>query len=159
MLRQLGGRGARTRIRHDGKELRVYRGRLEVAAAPLPDPGAFAPLDWHGEARLPIAPLAGELRFRRARGTGIAVKLLDGRTLSVRLRQGGERLRPDPRRPRRSLKNLFQEAGVPPWRRERLPMLYCGDELVWAPGFGVDAAWRAAGRARGIVPEWRDATR
>ena len=74
----------------------------------------------------------------------------------MRLRGGGERLQPDPRRPRRSLKNLFQEAGVPPWRRERLPMLYFGDELVWAPGLGVDAAWQAAARARGIMPAWRE---
>jgi tRNA(Ile)-lysidine synthase len=77
----------------------------------------------------------------------------------VRLRRGGERLQPDPRRPRRSLKNLFQEAGVPAWKRERLPMLFCGDQLVWAPGLGVDAAWQPEGKAPGIVPEWRDASR
>jgi tRNA(Ile)-lysidine synthase len=106
-----------------------------------------------------LPALGGELRFGRARGRGIAAALIDGRRLSVRLRHGGERLRPDARRPRRSLKNLFQEAGVPPWRRERLPMLFCGDALVWVPGLGVDAAWQAAGRAAGIVPEWRDARR
>jgi len=152
MLKQLTSRGARTRIRHDGKELRVYRGRVEVATAG--EPPAFTPLDWHGERRLPIAALSGELRFRRARGAGIAAALVDGRTFRVRLRGGGERLRPDPRRPRRSLKNLFQEAGVPPWRRERLPMLFCGEELVWTAGLGVDAAWQAAASARGIVPQW-----
>jgi tRNA(Ile)-lysidine synthase len=155
MLRQLTGRGARTRIRHDGQELRVYRGRLAIAPAAREASGDFVGLDWRGEPRLPIAPLAGELRFRRARGAGIAAALVEGRTFRVRLRGGGERLRPDPRRPRRSLKNLFQEAGVPPWRRERLPMLYFGESLVWAPGLGVDAAWQAGARARGIVPEWR----
>jgi tRNA(Ile)-lysidine synthase len=153
MLRQLTASGARTRIRHDGKELRVYRGAIEVA--PVLEAAAFAPLDWHGEPRLPIDALAGELRFRHARGAGIAAALAAGRTFRVRLRAGGERLQPDPRRPRRSLKNLFQEAGVPPWRRERLPLLFCGDELVWAPGLGVDAAWQATGRSRSIVPEWR----
>jgi tRNA(Ile)-lysidine synthase len=156
MLRQLAGRGARTSIRHDGKELRMYRGRLEVAPDAPPAPRAFAPLDWHGERRLPIAALQGELRFRRARGAGIAAALAEGKTFRVRLRGGGERLRPDPRRPRRSLKNLFQEAGVPPWRRERLPMLYFGEALIWAPGLGVDAAWQASARAHGIVPEWRE---
>ena len=157
MLKQLTSRGARTRIRHDGKELRVYRGRIEVG--PHVERPAFTPLVWRGERRLPIDALAGELRFRRARGAGIAAALVDGRTFRVRLRGGGERLRPDPRRPRRSLKNLFQEAGVPPWRRERLPMLFCGEELVWAAGLGVDAAWQAGARAPGIVPEWRDARR
>jgi tRNA(Ile)-lysidine synthase len=155
MLKQLTAGGARTRMRHDGKELRVYRGTIEVA--PVREAPAFTPLDWRGEPRLPIAALAGELRFRRARGPGIAAALVEGRTFRVRLRAGGERLQPDPRRPRRSLKNLFQESGVPPWRRERLPLLFCGDDLVWAPGLGVDAAWQAAGRARSIVPEWREA--
>ena len=157
MLKQLTGRGARTLIRHDGAQLRVYRGKVEIA--PAGEPAPFAAMQWRGEPRLPVPALGGELRFRRARGRGIAAGLLDGRELCVRLRGGGERLRPDARRPRRSLKNLFQEAGVPPWRRERLPLLYCGDELVWAPGLGVDAAWQAVGAAHGIVPEWRDARR
>jgi tRNA(Ile)-lysidine synthase len=153
MLKQLTGGGARTLMRHDGRQLRVYRGKVEVALAGEPAP--FAAMDWQGERRLALPALGGELRFGRARGRGIAAALVEGRKLSVRLRRGGERLRPDPRRPRRSLKNLFQEAGVPPWQRERLPMLFCGSDLVWVPGLGVDAAWRAVSGAPGIVPAWR----
>jgi tRNA(Ile)-lysidine synthase len=109
-------------------------------------------VQWSGERRLPIPALGGELRFRATRGKGIDAA---HRPLEVRLRAGGERLRPDPRRPRRTLKNLFQEAGVPPRERERLPMLYSGAALVWAPGLGVDAAFQASGSARGVLPEWR----
>jgi tRNA(Ile)-lysidine synthase len=76
-------------------------------------------------------------------------------TLQVRLRRGGERLQPDARRPRRTLKNLFQEAGVPPWERDRLPMLVHGDEVVWVAGLGVDARYQAAKNAPGVLPEWR----
>ena len=75
--------------------------------------------------------------------------------LRVRLRAGGERLQPDAKRPRRTLKNLFQEAGVPPWERDRLPLIVCGDDLVWVPGLGVDVRYRAAENAVGILPEWR----
>jgi len=71
------------------------------------------------------------------------------------VRAGGERLQPDARRPRRTLKNLFQEAGVPPWERERLPLLFCGDDLVWAPGLGVDARYQAGQRDIGWLPRWR----
>ena len=41
------------------------------------------------------------------------------------MRCGGARLQPDCRRPRRSLKNLLQEAGIPPWQRDGLPLLFC----------------------------------
>jgi tRNA(Ile)-lysidine synthase len=75
------------------------------------------------------------------------------------MRRGGERLKPEPGRPRRALKNLFQEAGVPPWRRERLPLLYCGEDLVWVPGLGIDARYRAAAGAPGLLPEWRPGER
>ncbi|MGH8690803.1 MAG: tRNA lysidine(34) synthetase TilS, partial [Burkholderiales bacterium] len=64
-------------------------------------------------------------------------------------------LQPDPRRPRRTLKNLFQETGVPPWERDRLPLLVCGRDVVWVPGLGVDARYRAADNAAGVLPEWR----
>ena len=151
MLKQLTSRGARTLVEHEGMRLRVYRGRLSVAPAAPEAP--FAPLRWQGERRLAIPALGGELRFRRSRGRGIDAK---HKPLLVRLRAGGERLQPDPRRPRRTLKNLFQEAGVPPWQRERLPLLFSGEALVWAPGLGVDAAYQAGAKAPGVLPEWRE---
>lgn len=133
MLRQLTGRGARTAIEHDGALLRVYRGLVSI------------------EKRA-----GGELRLRPARGRGIDAARLERARLTLRARTGGERLQLDARRPRRTLKNLFQEAGIPPWRRERLPLLYCGEELVWVPGLGVAAGWQAPRGARGVVPEWRE---
>ena len=150
MLKQLTSRGARTLVEHEGVHLRVYRGRLCVEGTAPQAP--FAPLRWQGERRLAIPALGGELRFRRSRGQGIDARHLP---LQVRLRSGGERLQPDARRPRRTLKNLFQEAGVPPWQRDRLPLLFSGGTLVWAPGLGVDAAYQAPAKALGVLPEWR----
>jgi tRNA(Ile)-lysidine synthase len=145
MLTQLTSGGARIRVQHEGAAFRVYRGKLVPDAAPA---GAFTPLAWKGQRRLPIPALGGELRARP--GEGIAARHLKNE-FQVRLRDGGERLQLHPRRPRRTLKNLFQEAGVPSWARERLPLLYCGSDLVWVPGLGVDVRYRG----RGLLPEWR----
>jgi len=74
----------------------------------------------------------------------------------VRLRQGGERFRPDPRRPRRSLKNLLQECRVAPWLRDRLPLLYSGASLVYVPGIGIDAGYLAGADEPGVEPSWHE---
>jgi tRNA(Ile)-lysidine synthase len=153
MLRQLTGRGSRTLIEHDGAELRVYRG--EVVVQKPKGQGAFHPVAWHGERKLALPELGGELRFRRRRGAGIDPKWLAAGALHVKLRSGGERLQPDARRPRRTLKNLFQESGVPPWQRARMPLIYRGDDLVWAPGLGIDSRYQSAQNRAGWVPEWR----
>jgi tRNA(Ile)-lysidine synthase len=145
MLKQLTSRGARTKLDHDGKTLRVYRGKVFMAPE---RPASFLPVPWKGERTLKIPALGGEMRFKA--GTGIASRHLKEQSFQVRLRSGGERLQVHPRRPRRTLKNLFQEAGVPSWARERMPLLFCGKDLVWAPGLGVDVRYRG----RGLTPEW-----
>ena len=152
MLKQLGSASAA--IPHDGVVVRRYREKVFLAKQERRLP-AFTPQTWNGEARMPLPALGGELRFRRVSGRGIDGSLLQKHDFHVRLRSGGERLRPDARRPSRTLKNLFQEAGVPPWERERLPLLFCGERLAWAPGLGVDAAFVSARGAPGFVPEWR----
>ncbi|TXH69343.1 MAG: tRNA lysidine(34) synthetase TilS [Thiothrix sp.] len=48
--------------------------------------------------------------------------------LTIRFRQGGERLQRE-QGYSLELKQLFQTAGIPPWERERIPLLYLGDEL------------------------------
>ena len=153
MLKQLTGRGSNTLIEHDGVQLRVYRSDVKIER-PLAA-RAFQPVAWHGERKLALPELGGELRFRRARGAGIDPKWVESGALQVKLRSGGERLQPDARRPRRTLKNLFQEAGVPPWQRARMPLIYRGDDLVWAPGLGIDSRYQNAEKRAGWVPEWR----
>ena len=151
MIKQLSSRGARTLIEHEGVRFRLYRGKIALERS---GERGFDPLTWKGERRLPLPALGGELRFRRMRGTGIDPKRVQQDRFIVKLRSGGERLQPDARRPRRTLKNLFQEAGVPPWQRERLPLLFCGDELVWVPGLGVDQRYQAEKSADGWLPQW-----
>ena len=109
---------------------------------------------WDGANALPMLSLGGVLKFKPEEGRGLSLAKLRAGRVTVRLRQGGERLRLDARRPRRTLKNLFQERGVPPWRRDRLPLVYCGDELVSAPGIGDACEFRAAPGEAGLIVTW-----
>jgi tRNA(Ile)-lysidine synthase len=109
---------------------------------------------WHGENALALLALGGVLKFKPEEGRGLSLAKLRQAPVTVRVRRGGERLRPDSRRPRRTLKNLFQERGIPPWRRERLPLVYCGEELVSVPGIGEACEFKAAPSEAGLIVAW-----
>ncbi|TMH43647.1 MAG: tRNA lysidine(34) synthetase TilS [Betaproteobacteria bacterium] len=109
---------------------------------------------WDGANALPMLSLGGVLRFKPEEGRGLSLAKLRAGCVTARLRQGGERLRLDAGRPRRTLKNLFQERGVPPWRRDRLPLIYCGDELVSVPGIGDAFEFRAVPGEAGLIVTW-----
>lgn len=151
MLKQLVSGTSRAQLEHDGATLRVYRGKVFMEARAQKALALFRAVPWRGERRLPIPALNGELRFKA--GEGIDAAQLRRNDFVVKLRSGGERLQLDPRRPRRTLKNLFQEAGVPSWARDRVPLLFCGDDLVWVAGLGIDVRYQG----RGLVPQWRPA--
>lgn len=51
----------------------------------------------------------------------------------VRYRQGGEQIKLTGR-PTQSLKDLLQQAGIPPWLRVRVPLLYCDEQLISVAG-------------------------
>ncbi len=134
-------------------ELRGFGGELQVVAKVLPVPHELT-RTWNGGARMPVPELGATLIMKKCRGAGISVEKLKSAPVTIRLRRGGERLRPDARRPRRSLKNLMQEAHLAPWLRERLPLLFCGDALVYVPGIGIDSSFAAQPGERAIDPAW-----
>lgn len=143
---------AELRLALAGRELARYRERIHVLP-PRPEPAAGA-WRWQGE---PVLDLSGHgrLEFAEVRGQGISRVRLAGAATSVRLYAGGGQLRPDCRRPRRSVKNLLQESAVPPWRRRQLPALYCGDRLVWLAGIGIDCDYQAGPDEPGWLISWR----
>ncbi len=151
-LRQLveAKQDARVEIALDGADLRRYEGHAHVVRASR----ASSPYGrrWQGEKRLELP--GGVLMLARATGSGISLARLRTGIVTVSSRRGGERLRPDCRRPGRSLKNLLQEARVAPWLRERLPLLFHDGKLVWAAGIGVDCAYQARRGEPGLLPNW-----
>jgi tRNA(Ile)-lysidine synthase len=115
-------------------EVRRYRGRL-YAMPPGLD------LTPEGDYTLePGRPLAiagvGLLEIVEVQGAGISASRFPG-PFSVRFRQGGERLRPAGRALEKPLQQWLQEAGVEPWRRGRLPLVYSGGHLLAVAGLWV----------------------
>ena len=72
--------------------------------------------------------------------------------ISLRDRQGSEKIQIKPKTPRKALKNLYQEADIPPWERQA-PLLYINDELIAVAGIGLSYPHLIASGSR-VLPEW-----
>ncbi|MEN6629017.1 MAG: tRNA lysidine(34) synthetase TilS, partial [Sulfuricella sp.] len=141
---------AKIRIQLGDAVIRRYRGEIYVERSTHALQQEFC-LPWALQDTIDLPGLGGCLRFECAVGRGLNHAKLVAEPVTIRLRQGGERLRPDCRRPNRSLKNLLQEAGVPPWQRQKLPLLFSGENLVYVPGIGAECGYQAVEGEPGVI--------
>lgn len=125
--------------------LRHHRGLLWLDGPEAP--AADAPVSWPGTAALPLSDTAGILVLESlsaatdetasgtlpdkgqsaASGPARAAPLTP--PLTVRSRRPGDRLRTEPGRPSRSLKQWFSASPLPPWLRGFVPIIDRGDTV------------------------------
>ncbi|MGE3296533.1 MAG: tRNA lysidine(34) synthetase TilS [Porticoccaceae bacterium] len=138
-----------------GGQWRRFRNRLYLlpphwGAAPSRDRG---PWPWSPE--LPLAlPDGAHLGAQPALGHGLRVTLPRAR-LSVRYRQGGERVHPQERGASNTLKRVLQEQGLEPWLRDRVPLIEHDGELVAVGDLFVCRPAAAGVGEPGWLPQWR----
>ena len=131
-----------------GYSLRRFRGQVWLVASsqePLPQrPAPLVPGDsvrW-GHWRLVLEPASANPK-------------IPSPEIRISTRQGGERLRPCPDGPSKSLKKWFQEHSIPPWERSSIPLVFAGSgderELVAVGDFWCSGQYTGAAPATG----WR----
>jgi len=141
-------------IRWSEGEIRRYRGELFLMPAVPPfHPNGIVP--WDGVATLHLPDGNGELSATPEKRMGISSAAWRSGNIAVRYREGGESLRLSGREGSRELKKLFQEAGIPPWIRERTPLIHIGDELAAVAGWWVSDAYAGNPNDCNIVVRWR----
>ena len=122
--------------RWNGAEVRRYRDALH-AMPPLREASSAWSMEWSGHVALELPAGFGRLELDPP------AALVP--PLRVQPRRGGERLA----QPgiRRKLRTLLQDLGLPPWQRERLPLLLDADgtvlaaaDLALAPAFAARLA-------------------
>lgn len=124
---------------HDGFKLRLWRGILSVTPEQLPQGGwRFVKVgDDSDEPGLPLR---------------LFLEAKEEQSINERERLGGEKMRIHAKRPRRSLKNLFQEFDIPPWQRDA-PILLIGDEVLAVAGIGMNADFTTTSGDR-VIAHW-----
>ena len=146
-----------------GGQWRRFRGRLYLLP-PSPDSrGGDEPAS---PARQNIAVIPGHpvplpdgtaLVFEVAAGDGAesAVAVAPGDVVELGVRRGGERCRPAGRQGSATLKKLFNEYGVEPWLRGRIPLLYVNGELAAVVGVFVCEGFAPSAGWTGVTARWQ----
>jgi tRNA(Ile)-lysidine synthase len=145
---------AQPALEWQGWVVRREHGRLLLAQREITIP----PLPWNvfwgraADGRFPKINLPGNGCLEMRRAVAPAMTLPPGQ-FRITYRHGGEKIRL-PGRPRRTLKKLLQEAGVPAWQRQRLPLLWIDDQLAWVAGVGFDEQFMCHEPSAGWLPVW-----
>ena len=109
-------------------EIRRYHDRLYIMV-PLSKHDPEQVIQWNLNQSIYIESL--DMKLSRSDLEQNSIQVPEGaESLTIRFRQGGERLKPIGNKQHRSLKNLFQEAEIPPWQRDRIPLIYYQDQLI-----------------------------
>lgn len=121
---------AQVRVPIGDRQLRLYRGKLWLIPLQqaVPPAGLF---EWGDEQidTVELGPGMGRVR-RVERAGGIAPAQWSGNHVQIGFRDAGLRCRPAGRDGSRSFKKIVQEAAVPPWMRDRLPLLFINGEVA-----------------------------
>jgi tRNA(Ile)-lysidine synthase len=121
-------------------EARRYRDELVLMPRLPAPPKPGTRLSWKDASGIELPPGCGELVAGRLPAGGVDVAF--GVT--------GLALRPLGGNSTRSLRNLYQEAGLPVWVRQRIPLIFLGQELI-----AVGDRWRSAkAAALGFSVSW-----
>jgi tRNA(Ile)-lysidine synthase len=137
----LGARSdARMLVRIGASEVRRHRGLLLLRTIDATREREGQRVLWQGERAIEVPAWGGRLEFVEVDdgAEGFEPAWLRAAPLELRGRGGGERFKPNASRPSRTLKRLFQDAGVPEFERGSLPLVWRADRLIFVAGLGAD---------------------
>ncbi len=139
-------------VKWPGVELHAYRRQLYAFRSMIPF-NSDSHINWDLRTQLSIHG-SGTLTASPVQGRGLSAALLGQKDLYVGFRKGGERVRPARRGHEHELKKLFQEAAIPPWQRERTPILFQGGRIVAVAGLCECEPFQAGVGEQGLLLHW-----
>lgn len=121
-----------------GAEIRRYQNKL-YAMTPLSMHDVTQAFPWHITKGSPTFVLPNGLGTLHAEFK--APTNQQNIDVTIRFRQGGERIRPRGSKHSHSLKKLMQEWNIPSWVRDRIPLIYIGDHLAAVVNYAASIDW------------------
>jgi tRNA(Ile)-lysidine synthase len=135
----------------DDIEVRRHRDLLYC----LPRMPAFDPAEirWSWSSPLTLHGGSGLLRAEIVHGRGLSLARVPPQ-MRIRPRVGGETLRLPGQPHHRELKKLLQEAHVLPWWRDRIPLVFAGEQLIAVADLWIAADYAASKDEEGMCIVW-----
>lgn len=124
-------------------ELRRYRDHLYWLRSAEQPAALSERRDWQPSEAVRALPL----------GQGIAPSWLAEPDWTLGRWMANARMRVALNRPSKRLRNLLQEAGIPPWQRAQLACLWHGERLVAVDSLWIDPEYRAKPEESGWIPQ------
>ena len=135
----------------DDASIRAYNNKLFIVSLDI-NPSKFD-LKWSGQEELYL-PNKTKLQFIKIKEGGLSLSKLGVKTLRVRSRTGGEKLKPFSDQPSRSLKYLFQTADIPIWERGQIPLIFAKNQLVAVPNLAIQHKYKSIKGEEGYQINW-----
>tara|TARA_B110000438_G_scaffold134083_1_gene129774 strand:+ start:1027 stop:2370 length:1344 start_codon:yes stop_codon:yes gene_type:complete len=110
-------------------------------------------IPWEISKTLNLGKNIGTIEATFIYGDGLSIKKCENK-LTISYRQGGELIKPIGHRINKSLKNLFQENHIPPWMRDKIPLIYYQNELVSVADLWFNENYVASQNEEGFVVNW-----
>jgi len=133
------------------KSARAHHDKLFIVNSTI-KPSTFN-LNWSGEDELHL-PNNTKLQFIKKNSGGLCLSKLGVKSLKIKSRTGGEKLKPFSDQPSRSLKYLFQNADIPLWERDQIPLIFAKKQLVAVPNLGIHHEYRSSEGEIGYEINW-----
>lgn len=122
------GQDANPLVHWEGAQVRRYRDDVYIMP-PLAEHDIYQSFTWDLRQDLWIESLGLSLGASYLESWANKVSVNAG-ALTVSFRQGGEVIKPAGSDKVLTLKDLFQQFSIPPWLRDRIPLLFLDDELI-----------------------------
>jgi len=126
--------GSNPIVAWEGVECRRFAGRLYLINAQA----AFTPANEYALSTGEFINIPGVGEVSLSSDVGVGLRIQRDDKLSVKFRQGSERCKPVGRQHSQTLKKLLQEYEVPPWVRDRTPLIHINDQLAAVGDFWVN---------------------
>ena len=127
------------RIVNEYGTLRVEVGRA-VPSAPLGRPARRS------------VPTKENIRIEKGVGilrgpwcASVSLAKVAGREVTVRVAKPGDRMEPYGMEGSKKLQDIFTDLKIPKAQREQWPVVECGGEIIWLPGYRIARGWELSG--------------